>query len=253
MNYYQHHIGDYDSDTAHLSWTEDMAYTRLLRLYYRSERPIPADIKEACRLVRAKARAECAAVAAMLKEFFTLQADGWHNKRADAEIAKAKESGEDSQARKENEKERQRRHRDRRKQLFSQLREQGVVPPFETSTEALQEMLRHPPVTRTATAIHKPIANSHKPKTKEKEGAFALPEWIPAEPWAAWLEVRRRIKAPNTDYALNCAVKDLERIRDAGDDPQAVLDKAVARGWRGLFPLNGNSSAAPDYSRILDE
>ena len=31
MNYYEHHIGDYDADISHLSWAEDMAYTRLIR------------------------------------------------------------------------------------------------------------------------------------------------------------------------------------------------------------------------------
>jgi uncharacterized protein YdaU (DUF1376 family) len=86
MNYYEHHIGDYDADTAHLSWVEDMAYTRLLRLYYRKERAIPADIGEACRLVRATAKDQRASVEAVLREFFTLHEDGWHQKRCDADI-----------------------------------------------------------------------------------------------------------------------------------------------------------------------
>lgn len=86
MNYYEHHIGDYDADTAHLSWVEDMAYTRLLRLFYRRERPIPVDVAEACRLVRATTREQKQAVAAVLKEFFELQDDGWHQARCDEEI-----------------------------------------------------------------------------------------------------------------------------------------------------------------------
>lgn len=86
MNYYEHHIGDYDADTAHLSWVEDMAYTRLLRLYYRKELPIPCDLAEACRLVRAQTRDQRAAVSSVLKEFFSLQEDGWHQKRCDADV-----------------------------------------------------------------------------------------------------------------------------------------------------------------------
>lgn len=81
---------------------------------------------------------------------------------------------------------------------------------------------------------------------------FAPPEWIPEEPWKAWLEVRRRIKAPNTDYALKLAVGDLERLRDAGDDPKAVLEKAIARGWKAFYPLS-NAAAAPDYSRLAEQ
>lgn len=87
MNYYNHHLGDYDGATAHLSWDEDQAYTRLLRVYYRLEKPIPADLKAACRLVRAASKAQQQAVERVLAEFFTLKQDGWHNKRCDEELA----------------------------------------------------------------------------------------------------------------------------------------------------------------------
>lgn len=91
MNYYEHHIGDYDADTAHLTWLEDMAYTRLMRLYYRKESPIPTDVGQACRLVRATAKDERAAVETVLREFFTLREDGWHQERCNAEVAKYQE------------------------------------------------------------------------------------------------------------------------------------------------------------------
>lgn len=91
MNFFKHHIGDYDADTSHLTWTEDMAYTRLMRLYYRREAPIPEDIGQACRLVRATSKPEREAVESILNEFFTLESDGWHNRRCDAEIQEANE------------------------------------------------------------------------------------------------------------------------------------------------------------------
>ena len=94
MNFYKHHIGDYDSHTAHLSWLEDAAYSRLMRLYYRTETALPADPKATCRLIRASSKQERDAVQAVLDEFFTLQADGWHNARCDAEIAKANAQAE---------------------------------------------------------------------------------------------------------------------------------------------------------------
>lgn len=86
MNYYEHHIGDYDADTSHLSWAEDMAYTRLIRLYYRKEQPIPSDLAQACRLVRATSKEERKAVETVLQEFFELHEDGWHQHRCDAEV-----------------------------------------------------------------------------------------------------------------------------------------------------------------------
>ena len=51
MNYYEHHIGDYAEATAHLTFVEDAAYSRLIRKYYAAEKPMPADLKAVQRLV----------------------------------------------------------------------------------------------------------------------------------------------------------------------------------------------------------
>ena len=89
MNYYKHHIGDYDSATSHLTWIEDAAYRRLLCLYYRKEQPIPADIGAACRLIRATTKQERDAVDGVLREFFCEGVDGWTHARCDGEIEAA--------------------------------------------------------------------------------------------------------------------------------------------------------------------
>ena len=88
INYYEHHIGDYDSATAHLSMAEDGAYNRLIRLYYRTEGALPADIKQVWRLVRAQTKADRETVRTLLEEFFELRDDGWHNARCDEEVAR---------------------------------------------------------------------------------------------------------------------------------------------------------------------
>jgi uncharacterized protein YdaU (DUF1376 family) len=89
VNYYPHHIGDYLTDTAHLTMVEDGAYRRLLDLYYSRERPIPADVSRVCRLVRAATVEERGAVESVLAEFFFLDGDAWRHKRCDREILKA--------------------------------------------------------------------------------------------------------------------------------------------------------------------
>lgn len=99
MNFYKHHLGDYAQATAHLSFVEDAAYSRLLRKYYAEERPIPGEIKAACRLVGARTKEEKEAVETILEEFFQLDAeDGvWRNKRADEEISRANAQAEINQ------------------------------------------------------------------------------------------------------------------------------------------------------------
>jgi uncharacterized protein YdaU (DUF1376 family) len=86
VNYFEDHIGDYAAATAHLSWDEDMAYTRLIRAYYHAERPIPRD--QTYRLARASTPAQRKAVDTVIAEFFWLGDDGYHQKRCDEEIAR---------------------------------------------------------------------------------------------------------------------------------------------------------------------
>lgn len=88
MNYFELHLGDYDSATAHLSLIEDGVYSRLLRTYYRTEAPLVADMDRLCRLIRVTDKRERASVETILEEFFERHDDGWHNPRADAEIAR---------------------------------------------------------------------------------------------------------------------------------------------------------------------
>lgn len=72
------------------------------------------------------------------------------------------------------------------------------------------------------------------------DAAIALPDWVPRELWDAWLEVRRKIRAPNTAAALKLNLGVLERLREKGQDPAAVLAQSISRGWRGLFDIKGN-------------
>lgn len=141
MHYYRHHIGDYAAATAHLSILEDGAYSRLLRVYYRDEKPLPADTKAVQRIVGARSRDERDAVDAVLSEFFTLTDDGWRNKRADDEIEAFQEAEGESEEKKKHEKERKRRYRQRRSELFEALRDRGIVPRFDTSLPDLEAML----------------------------------------------------------------------------------------------------------------
>jgi uncharacterized protein YdaU (DUF1376 family) len=94
LNFYKHHLGDYAAATSHLSWDEDCAYRRLIDQYYKRETPIPAEMKDACRLARATTPAQRRAVQAVLEEFFSLHEDGWHQKRCDEEIGAANAQAE---------------------------------------------------------------------------------------------------------------------------------------------------------------
>ena len=80
---------------------------------------------------------------------------------------------------------------------------------------------------------------------------FSLPEWIVAEDWKDWLEVRKRLKAPNTVRAMKLAVKELSDLRAAGQNPSLVLQQSITRGWRGLFPVKDGGVFANTDSDVL--
>lgn len=67
-----------------------------------------------------------------------------------------------------------------------------------------------------------------------------LPEWIDRETWDAFLLMRKKAKAAPTDKAQELLIKDLEKFRAAGDDPNEVLNQSIKNGWKGLFPLKNN-------------
>ena len=84
MNYYPFNVGDYAAHTAHLDMLEDLAYRRMLDLYYRTEQALPSDWRQIARLIRMKEQG--AEIEAVLSEFFTLTDDGWSHKRCASEI-----------------------------------------------------------------------------------------------------------------------------------------------------------------------
>ena len=91
MNYYEHHIGDYAEATGHLTFIEDATYSRLIRKYYATEKPLPIDVKLVQRLINARSKEEKNSVISVLNEFFTLTDDGWRQVRCDHEIARFKD------------------------------------------------------------------------------------------------------------------------------------------------------------------
>ena len=53
------------------------------------------------------------------------------------------------------------------------------------------------------------------------------------EAWDGWLEVRKKLKTPNTDRALKLALNILEKM--GIDKAIASLEQSTTRGWKGVF------------------
>jgi uncharacterized protein YdaU (DUF1376 family) len=84
MHYYQFHIGDYATHTRHLTPIEDIAYRRLLDIYYLHERPLSDCLTTVARQINM--REYESEVDLVLTEFFDHIDGGYINRRADKEI-----------------------------------------------------------------------------------------------------------------------------------------------------------------------
>ena len=79
--------------------------------------------------------------------------------------------------------------------------------------------------------------SSIKDKNKE-ELRFYPNDEILNDTFKDYIEMRKKIKAPMTDKAIELAINTLNKL-SAGDNEKAIqiLNQSIFNGWRGLFPL----------------
>jgi uncharacterized protein YdaU (DUF1376 family) len=84
MHYYQFNIGDYAKSTKHLTLLEDLAYRRLLDIYYDTEKPLTSNVKQLARIAGMSDYVD--EINNILNDFFTETDLGFLQKKADEEI-----------------------------------------------------------------------------------------------------------------------------------------------------------------------
>lgn len=198
MHYYQFHIGDYRAATSHLSNVEDLAYRRLLDMYYDSEAPIPTDIEWVSRRLRLGSEV----VSNVLNDMFERTENGYVNKRADAEIKAY--------------------HAFKLKQQTNGKR--GGRPKKTQAKPTANPEKTQPEPKKTLTTNHKPITNTIAV-------AVARPDDIEEKVWKDFQALRKAKSAPLTETAL-------EGIRSQAEKAKLTINQALqiccARGWQGF-------------------
>jgi uncharacterized protein YdaU (DUF1376 family) len=153
MNWYEKYIGDWLKKTSHLTMLEEGAYSRLVDWYYANECALPLPMHDVYMCARARTPAERRATDSVLRKFFELTGDGWHQPRADTIINRFQNRQANEEVR-STVRERQRKSREKRSAMFAALQAAGLNPPWNASTAQLLAMFAenglHPPVTVTA-------------------------------------------------------------------------------------------------------
>lgn len=284
MNYFPFNLGDYAAHTAHLEEMEDLAYRRMLDLYYLHEKALPADIAEVARLVRL--RKFTGDVESVLREFFVLGDTGWSHLRCDEEITKMRAKLDASEEKDQHEKDRMQRYRERRAAMFAALREHGIVPAYDIAMKDLQRLFDEKcnapatPVTEPATPLQREQAVSGNADataipttttttttiTKERESSAKAPrstkkcpvdfEVTPdMEQWAAEHKVTVDLKTETEkfkDYTFNRAMADwLGAWRNWIRNAQEFAGKSPKAG--SYTPQNSHKYAAAGRAIFDDD
>jgi uncharacterized protein YdaU (DUF1376 family) len=205
----------YERDAGNLTYVQDSAYRRMLDHYYKTGAPLPADKDSLYRSCRALKREERAAIDFCLGLFFEFRADGYHQQRADDEIAKAVEiSGKRAKAASN-------RHNKK-----------------SANEDAFAEQL-HTHSTATTTEERSSLRDDAKPRAKARR---SLPEIFPLEPDQDW--ARAHWLAKGRADLCNAMTEEIEKFRDhhAG---RATMSADWPGSWRTWARLAMNFTKTP--------
>jgi uncharacterized protein YdaU (DUF1376 family) len=214
VHYYEHNVGDYRKDTAHLSLLEHGIYRQLLDTYYLDEHPLTLDHAKLMRSHSVRNADEMRALENVLADFFDRTENGYVHKRCEvvinaykAKSASAKKSAEARWAK-------------------------------ERCDSNADGMRSH----SDGNANHKPITNNHKPVKAVERASRLSKDWTPDPTEIEFCRTER----PDLDV---CSV--VEQFRDywvakAGKDGAKLDWPATWRNWvRRQQGQNGSARASP--------
>jgi len=72
-------------------------------------------------------------------------------------------------------------------------------------------------------------------ETEKKSVSLELPDWLNKTDWNDFVEMRKKLKKPMTDRAVNLMISKLETMKNKGIDTSAVLQKSIVSDWIDVY------------------
>lgn len=117
-------------------------------------------------------------------------------------------------------------------------------PKKDIDSETQGKPTGNPPVNQgdNPRVTHGVTDKSREDKSREEQKPrWAAPDWVPAEAWKDFEQMRVKRKKPLTDRARNLAVSELEKLMSTGQDVQLVIEQSVLHSWDTFYPLKSNA------------
>lgn len=87
--------------------------------------------------------------------------------------------------------------------------------------------------------------------------------WLPLDAWNGWIDMRKKLKKPPTDRAIELALAKLEAMHQKGQDITEVLNRSTMNGWTDLYEIKetnngkntrtGGTDRRSSLARAIDE
>lgn len=68
-----------------------------------------------------------------------------------------------------------------------------------------------------------------------KPAPVQIPDWIPAEPWAAFVAMRKAKGKPMSEYSIKLMMGRLSKLLRAGEDLTVVLNQSILNCWQDVY------------------
>jgi hypothetical protein len=88
----------------------------------------------------------------------------------------------------------------------------------------------------------------------DKPGAFevVLPPDLDPVLWEAFIEMRKKIKAPLTDKAIELILEKLTKLTKPGQTKDDILKQSIENSWKGVFEIKGGNNGKSNNSHTVN-
>jgi uncharacterized protein YdaU (DUF1376 family) len=270
MTFYMFHIADFYAATRHLTFEERAIYRELLDIYYDTEKPLTLDLDKLARLVCCRTPETRASLEGILKEFFSVTADGYRSSRADEEIARYYDKRDSLKARAE----KRWKKPDGKSAPPEECNGNAVaVLQHQSSTAAVEQpdaAVEPSPSSAMQLQLQVQLQREEPPLPPKRGGSSLsplsswseLPEGFDSEEfraqWVEFLNYRKELRKPLRSKRSELMI--WENMKKHGLAQSLIaIRRTIQNGWQGVFfdgadkPLPATSGASQRAARASRE
>lgn len=225
---------DYIGDTIDLSIEEHGAYFLLiLACWKQDDCSLPDDDRKLARICRVSTR-KWKQIRATMEAYWTVEDGRWTHERLTKERVYVENRSNSAR-------ENARKRWDAQPTENKQTEKCDSICNGNAAADAAGDALQPQPHIEEPNGSSPPKAPQHHRGRDWPQ----IPDWVPVEPWNAFIDMRKRKRANPTPRAVELLLGNLTKLRAKGHDPGRVLDQSTLKNWTDIYPLkedhHGNS------------